>query len=397
MNELSPPSLEKPVKVALVYNSAWYLYQFRAPLIRELQSRGFEVHGVSPKDGAEEKLIAMGVRHHPITLSQHGANPLNEFLALASLARTLREIAPDLVISYTIKCNIYCGLLRYLFGFKQIVNIVGLGRVFERGGFSSFLARSLYRLAIFKADATFFQNREDRDSFVAQDVVPLTATVVTPGSGVNLNLFSLSPATTATPLVFFMYSRLIPAKGFDLFMNAAAVIRERHGNSVEFWVAGGLDGEQQNSRALKCRLEAASAAGSIRFLGYQNDIKDLLQKCTTVVLPSTYNEGVPRSLLEALASGKSIITTDWKGCRETLDGDSNGRLIPPGDVTKLVTAIEQILNASTEQRQQMGLASRKLAERIFDERIVLDAYLGVIDRLVAASASVNCVPVKSQT
>lgn len=383
--------------VAIVYNSAWYLYQFRSPLIRELQALGFTVHAVSPEDGAEKKLTAMGIQHHAITLSQHGANPLAELRSIGTLAKTLRSIKPDLVISYTIKCNIYCGLLRKALRYRQIANIVGLGRVFEKGGLTAAAGRFLYRMAIAGADATFFQNNEDRDSFITHGVVRSEAAVVTPGSGVDLKRFSPSPPVDHSPQVFFMYGRLIPAKGFDLFVEAARRLRQRYQERTQFWIAGGLDGEQPASRELLQRLEAADKEGTIRFLGYREDIPELVASATTVVLPSTYNEGVPRSLLEALACAKPIVTTDWKGCRETLDGSRNGRLVQPGNLASLETALEQIITSTADERFAMGTASRLFAERVFDQRLVLAAYIAVVRRLFPGLAAADYIPEESRT
>lgn len=378
----TPPTKKR---AAIVYNSAWYLVHFRTPLVRALQEKGYEVHAVTPADGSEGSFAELGMPYHVFNLRQHGANPITELHALYSLFRTLRSIKPDLVISYTIKCNIYCGIIRKLLGFAHMVNIVGLGRAFEQSGLLATVARLLYRFSIRAADAVFFQNREDRDSFVSQGILNQENTVVTPGSGVDLEKFSVSPITrSADRFVFFMYGRLIPAKGFDVLLEALGSLDQSARQKYECWIAGGLDGNQPASHALRARLEEATKRGTIRYLGHRSDISSLINQCDAVVLPSTYNEGVPRSLLEALACGKPIITTNWKGCRETLDGSRNGRLVEPHNCESLRAALVDFLALSPAAIGEMGRASREFAEKKFDQRIVLRQYLDVIDRVSLA-------------
>ncbi len=370
-------------RVAFVYNSAWYLVHFRAPLVRALQERGYETHAITPADGSEADYPKLGMPYHRLDLKQHGLSPAAELRAFLSLYRILRNLNPDLVVSYTIKCNIYCGIIRKLMRYRHIVNIVGLGRAFEQSGLLARVARFLYRFSIRTADAVFFQNREDRDSFVEQGILLEENTIITPGSGVDLEKFAVthSPPGNKETFVFFMYGRLIPAKGFDALLHALQSVNGSAGKKIECWIAGALDGTQAASLALRTRLESAAKSGLISYLGHRNDIRQLLDRCDVVVLPSTYNEGVPRSLLEALACGKPIITTNWKGCRETLDGTRNGRMVEPHSHDSLAAALKELIELSSDQLQEMGRASRELAERKFDQRIVLKQYLDVIERL----------------
>jgi len=176
-----------------------------------------------------------------------------------------------------------------------------------------------------------------------------------------------------------MFGRLLPQKGFYTFLSAARALKEKYGDQVSFWVLGSTDHNRKESVTLHQALSHANAEGTVRLMEHTDDVLPVLRQADAVVLPSTYNEGVPRSLLEALACGKPIITTDWKGCRETVLHGKNGYLIPPRDQDALETSIERVLLCSPEQLAQMGNASRVLAQDRFDERIVVDRYLTSIE------------------
>ena len=380
-------SSESITRIAIVYNTAWYLYNFRVPLILALQERGYEVHAITPSDDSVPKLEALGVIHHDLKINAHGINPLQELRSLVLLYKKLKQLKAMLVISYTIKCNIYSGLIRPLLKFSHIANIVGLGRAFEKNNFLAIVARRLYRLSIYAADYTFFQNNEDRDALVKQQIIKLERTVVTPGSGIDLSFFTASEnLERSKKRIFFMFGRLIPAKGFALFAKVIAELKIQYPDIIEGWIAGGLDGAQPQSATLKKDLESAHAKGEITYLGHREDIRNLIAQSSVVVLPSTYNEGVPRSLLEAIASGKPIITTNWKGCRETVDTNKNGILIPPHDMAALKSAIEKFILMGTTELQSYGKASRAYAEKRFDQKIVLSLYLDAIERLLIETA-----------
>jgi glycosyltransferase involved in cell wall biosynthesis len=180
---------------------------------------------------------------------------------------------------------------------------------------------------------------------------------------------------------------LLPKKGFYLFLNAARTLREKYKESVVFWVLGSQDPERPESEELYQEILRAHAEGSIRYLQSTDDVRPFLQEATAVVLPSTYNEGVPRSLLEALAMGKPIVTTDWKGCRETVRHGINGYLVQPDNQRSLTSALESMIKASPDALSAMGQASRKLAEDRFDEQRVISAYVEALQLYADAADS----------
>ena len=364
---------------AIVYNSGWYIYNFRRRLIDELRTHGHRVTIICPPDPYARKLEALGIGNVSLNLSPVGTHPLQELRSLAQLFLLLKRLNPDYVLSFTIKCNLYTGLCRRLLGFSQIANISGLGQVFERRDWIYRVACILYRGSMHGIDRVFFQNAEDRDFCIEHGLTPREASQLLPGSGVDIDRFMPHWLSMASePRRFIISGRLIPRKGFDDYLCAARRLRDRYGGRVECWILGAEDKGRPESQALRARIEAAAHEGVVRFLGFTDDVRPVLDQVHVVVLPSSYNEGVPRSLLEALASGKPIITTDWRGCRETVRPGENGILIPVHDPDALFEAMDALVQVPLEGLVRMGTSSRSIAESKFDERIVIDSYLNQV-------------------
>lgn len=329
---------------------------------------------VAPNDAYTERVKALGVHHIPITLHPRSLSPLDEARTLAGIYSALKRARPDAVLSFTAKCNVYAGLLRRTLGFRQIANVSGLGEGFQRSGALAALMRRLYRSSLYGAERVFFQNREDREMCLAAGLTHPERSTVIPGSGVDLSAFSPTPKAIPGPITFLMFGRLLPKKGFDLFIRSAARLKESFGDSCSFWVLGAADYERPESVELLERVMQAHSNGHIRYLQSTDDVLPILRDADAVVLPSTYNEGIPRSLLEALACGKIVITTDWKGCRETVHHGRNGFLVNPNDDHSLEYHIRKVIELPESTRSQMGQSSRKLARERFDERAVIEAY-----------------------
>jgi len=367
------------MKISILANTSWYVYNFRKNLIRTLQENGHEVSVVAPFDDYVDRLTEMGVKHYGLPLSRRSVNPFREVVSCVQLFRLLRAIGPDIVLTFTVKCNLYTGICRRLLKFKQIVNISGLGEVFEKNGLINLLVSRLYNFALTGSKRVFFQNNEDMQMIVRRHLLPENLCKRIPGSGVDLDTFHPSSyLSNNEPRIFFMFGRLVPKKGYDLFMKAAENIRLAGNYNAEFWIMGIVDDSRKESKELFERIIALQRKGIIRYLPPSDDVAIVLQQVDVVVLPSEYNEGVPRSLLEAMACGKPIITTDWKGCKDTVEHGKNGYLIKVGDRADLNRYILQFLETRVEKLQQMGLESRKKVEKEFDERKVMKAYLSEI-------------------
>jgi glycosyltransferase involved in cell wall biosynthesis len=365
---------------AIFYNSAWYIYNFRRNLIAELQNAGHKVVAISPVDEFVGKLEALGVVHYPLKMEPLNTNPLKELSGIFELFTLLRKIKPNFILSFTVKCNLYAGLCNLILPFKQIANVSGLGQVFDKNDLLNKIVCSLYRVALRKVTGIFFQNSEDLKLCLDRKLVPKDKCCLLPGSGVDLKFFMPISRPPSPKRKCRMFGRLLPKKGYDLYLAAAGILRERFGDQVEFQLMGVPDEKRAASLELYQQTQKAQAAGFITLIPKRSDVRPVLQSADVIVLPSTYNEGIPRSLLEALGCGKPVITTDWKGCRETVVDGINGYLIAVNDLDALVSALEKMIVCSYEQLERMGHESRALAENRFDERLVLSEYLRRIPR-----------------
>ncbi|MEY4669276.1 MAG: hypothetical protein RL518_1975 [Pseudomonadota bacterium] len=366
------------MRVVILYNTSWYVYLLRRNLIAILREAGCEVIVVAPRDGYTQRLINLGVRHISIPLEPGNTNPITELHTFRAIKRILTLLRPDAVLSFTIKCNLYAGLCRRFLPFVQVANISGLGIAFERPGFMRLVAKSLYKLALSPTDHIFFQNREDLLNCSRAHLVAPERSQVIPGSGVDLTAFVPTPRKPGRPRTFLMFGRLLPQKGYDLYLTAAKRLHAEFGEQVTCWILGAPDQERHDSLELLQRIQDAHALGYVRYLHSSDDVRPFLYESDVVVLPSTYNEGVPRSLLESMASGKAIITTDWKGCRETVEHGRNGHLIPPRDGESLYRSMRHMAVCCESELASFGRESRKRSEEIFDEKRVLEAYANAL-------------------
>lgn len=362
------------MRVVILYNTSWYVFLLRRTLISSLLRAGHQVTVVAPHDPYTERVQQLGASFVPIKMSGTGRSPLEELGTLRDIYQALRSIKPDAVFSFTAKCNLYAGFCRARLSFRFIPNVSGLGEIFDRDAIFNKMVHRLFKASFARADRVFFQNKEDRELLLSRGIVSATRSIVIPGSGVDLNHFTPSSRHYKDVRSFLMLGRLLPKKGFDRFLDAAIELRRRFGSQVAFWILGTPDFERSESISLFERIQEAHASGTIRYLQSTDDVRPYLQEADVIVLPSTYNEGVPRSLLEALACGKPIITTDWKGCRETVEHNHNGLLVTPHSTPALITALTKMIEASHDELSAMGQRSRTLAEKRFNEKIVLDAY-----------------------
>ncbi len=367
------------MRIILCANTSWYLYNFRKNLITALQQQGHDVHAVSPPDDYVRRLTAMGVVWHPLTLHQTSRNPVKELNAIRQLFDRISAIGPDVVLSYTVKCNLYVGFLRYIFRFRQIATIAGLGEGFDNQGWLQHLIQLLYTAAFRRVQKVFFQNDEDRRIFTMSRIVDDALCERVTGSGVDILKF--------TPAVdwpvqhrrrFFMFGRIVPKKGYELFLEVARRVQEQDAECGEFWILGIEDRSRSESVRLLKKIQDFHHQKIITYFPARDDVLSLLQQADVVVLPSHYHEGVPRSLLEGMACGKPIITTDWKGCRDTVEHMISGLLVAPGNVEALYDAVNFFVRASDETLRSMGMAGLKKVKREFDERQVLAKYLAEI-------------------
>ena len=374
------------MKVIIALNSSWNLLNFRSGLIRALVAEGYEVVAVAPDDAYSARLSELGCRFVPLPMDNQGTHPLRDLLLTFRFWRLLRRERPDVLLAYTVKPNIYGSLAAGQLGIPVVNNIAGLGAVFIKGGWLARLVRGLYRLALRRSAKVFFQNGDDRALFIDAGLVKPEQTDLLPGSGIDLTRFSanekssmLSAKDVGRPFRFLLIARMLRDKGVVEYVAAAKQIRARWPN-VECGLLGFLD--VQNPAAISTEeMNAWVAEGDVRYLGVSDDVRQEIAQADCIVLPS-YREGTPRTLLEAAAMAKPIITTDAVGCREVVDDGVNGYLCQVRDADDLAAKMHAMLGLSVAERAAMGQAGRKKMELQFDEKIVIDKYLQVVGELI---------------
>lgn len=380
--------------------------------MERLVALGYEVHAVAPLDPTYDdqsyikRIESLGVKFHTVTMLARSLSPISELSSVWSIFQVLRKIRPDVLLSFTVKCNLYGGLCRNVLRFEQIANIPGLGEVFGRRDFIYRIVCGLYRLAFRGTKAALFQNQSDLDYCVDNKLVTRRICFLIPGSGVDLGRFEQSNIPLKPgKRTFLMFGRLLPQKGYPLFILAAREMKRLAAEAqtkavetlstavgsspvshwqaaslaeAEFIVQGIQDYNRPESGDLVRDLEIAAESGVLTLMPSAVDVRPILAQADVVVLPSVYNEGIPRSLLEALASGKVIITSNWKGCRETVVDGQNGFLMPNVTDQDLIQTMLRVCQMSDDELAQMGRESRKLVEARFDEEIVIERYLQLI-------------------
>ena len=347
-------------------------------MMRALKQAQYTVLGAgSGGDGFEPKIAALGVSFKRLPVKKKGFNPLSDLKLLFQLWCWYRNEKPDIVHHFTIKPLVYGSIAARLAGVPKIVNTVtGLGYVFSGNNVTTtrMLVKQMYRAGIRCADFTFFQNSDDR-IYLMGNSSRRSRTDLLAGSGVDCDRFVPDrqlPKDNGSTITFILVARMLKDKGVYEFVNAARAMRQKD-VSARFQLLGGRDDSNPNVIPAE-DLKNWQQDGILEWLGEVEDVRPYLARADVVVLPSYYREGIPRSLLEAAAMGKPIITTDSIGCRETVDHHRTGLLVPARNVEELVCAMEWMIN-HPRQRHIMGKAGRRKIEEQFNEKDVINRIL----------------------
>mgnify|MGYP003980096651 FL=1 len=365
--------------IVIAANTSWNLYNFRKNLILSLIDEGYRVVTISSHDDYLDDLRSLGCECINIGVDSGGKNPFKDIKTIIQLFNVYRKIQPLVVLHFTPKICIYSSIACSLNNIPFISNISGLGVLSSERCFLSKLVKFLYKLSQRKATKVFFQNEIDRSSFIDSKIVTCDITDRLPGSGVDLDYFTVEKYKKNANVKFILVARMLYAKGIVEYVNAAKHIKKTHPN-VGFYLLGPADVDNP-SAINQSTIDSWSNKGYIDYLGPVKDIRKYMSNVDCVVLPSYYAEGVPRSLLEAGAMGKVIITTDSTGCRDTVNDGVNGFLCAPKNVEDLINKLEIVINMTGSDRIHMGLNSRKKMEKEFDEKIVLDKYKEAIFKI----------------
>lgn len=356
-------------KVVIFANTSWYIKNFRLSTIKRFKDEGYSVTCISGDDVYAAHLRSAGADFRKIFLVPSSSNPFIEFVSLISVFFNLLLLRPNCCFTFTPKCNFYGSFVGRLLGIPIAVNISGLGEGLRNEKLLGKIVSIFYAFTFRSANFVFFQNTDDMNFYESKFPGLLGRSLLLPGSGVDLVRFFPASVENEIPVLGF-FARLIPSKGIRVFVDAIARIKlERDVRGI---VAGPIDTSRSHA-ITHAEVLTWEKYGLIEYFGSQDDILPLMQSVDCVVLPSFYPEGTPRVLLEALACGKIVITTDTPGCRDAVDG--NGFLVSPDNVDELVDAINSFLDLVSEDFLSLSSSSRKLAESKFDERLAIEPYL----------------------
>ena len=369
-------------RVVITSNTAWTIFNHRAGLIKRMQEAGYEVHTVAPESNFTD-IKNPGTLFHPVkNLERKGKNPFADLFLIREYYKIYKEIQPEAVFGYTIKANIYSAIACRLANIPIVCTVNGLGTAFDNpAGFTYKIVKQLYRFAFKKAKAVVFQNKDDRAFFENQKIIGsnLKGQIVRSvnGSGVDLLKFTSTPLP-AQP-AFMLISRMLKNKGVSEFIEASRRIKREY-PEAQFVLLGPADSDNPMGVA-PAELEALDGAAGAYYAGAAKDVRPWLEKCSCMVLPSYYREGVPKILIEALAMGRPVITTDTPGCRETVIPGANGWFVEPRSSDSLYGAMKAFLAMDRDEQGAMGVRSRQLAEEKFDENKVIDTYMDILQHV----------------
>lgn len=354
------------MKLLILANYDVGLYKFRKELIQTLLHQTHEVVISLPDGTLVRKLEQMGCRFVDTPIDRRGINPLTDFRLLLQYRSLIRRERPDFVITYTIKPNIYGGMVCRFLRVPYAVNITGLGTAFQKRGVLRALVTALYRMGLKRAKVVFFENEDNLRFLVRERIVSAGQACLLPGAGVNLDEFRLLPYPEDSGVTRFLFmGRVMREKGVDELF---AAMERLHTEGVPC-ILDVLGNYEEDYTDAMARWEAA---GWLRYHGYQPDVRPYIANCHCFVLPS-WHEGMANTNLEAAASGRPVITSDIPGCREAVEDGVSGFLCKPQNAESLYQAMKRFLALSQPQRQSMGQAGRKRMETIFDKKAVVRA------------------------
>lgn len=365
-------------------NAAWNIWNFRRPLIEALLAEGHSVTVLSPRDESVTALQDLGCAFQHLDMDVKGINPLKDYALMRRFGGVFRKLQPDVILSFTIKNNIFGAFPAKAAGIPFVPNVTGLGTAFLSGALLKRIAVQLYRAAFRNLDVIFFQNPDDRDLFLAHRLATKDQAQLLPGSGIDLSRFTPKPLpSTDETVTFLMIARLLKDKGVVEFADAAREVKAAF-PKAQFQLLGPLDAQNRTAVAAQT-VQDWQNEGILTHLGATDDVRPFIAAADCVVLPS-YREGAPRTLIEAAAMGRPLIATDVPGCRAVVDHNQTGFLCEVRNATSLAAACHNIIALSNPERSAMGQAGRAKIEKEYDQAIVVKSYLRALQGLNASDS-----------
>ncbi|XJS11006.1 glycosyltransferase family 4 protein [Aerococcaceae bacterium WGS1372] len=362
-------------KVLFLVNHDVVIYNFRLELIEKLLAEGYEVHISSPNGEKIKRLINLGCEFHEIKLDRRGTNILKDATVLKEYYKLIKKLKPLIVLTYTIKPNIYGGFISRLLKVPYMSNITGLGSSIsnESNKVLKRILRILYKSSLKKSNCVFFQNQANLNSFLKADI-KLRKYKLLPGSGVNVDKFAYTEYPNNEKINIYYFGRLMKDKGTYELLEAAKILKNKF-EKLNIHLVGFSEDNQ-----LTQQIKLYHNENIVINHGYQEDIYDYIQQADAVIQPS-YHEGMSNVLLEASSSGRPVLASNIPGCKEIIDDKITGYLFEVKNVKDIVEKIEAFINLSHSQRSQMGKLARKKMIKEFSREIVTNAYMEEIELL----------------
>ena len=354
------------MRILVLANIDMGVYKFRRELLEHL-AKVHDVYFSVPNGEYVKKISQIGCQFIPCNrMDRRGTNPIKDLRLLCYYRKILKEIKPDLVLTYTIKPNVYGGIACQEYKIPYIANVTGLGCAIENGGLLAKISTQLYGLGLRRASCVFFQNTKNQKMFIKKAIVK-GKTRLLPGSGVNLTMYCLEAYPSDKDGIRFLFvGRIMKDKGIVELLSAIRSIHKMNQNVV-LDIVGFCDEDYMNA------IKEAEAEGAVEFYGLQTDVRAFYKKSHCVVLPS-YHEGMANVMLEASAIGRPVITTRVPGCKETFDEEITGFGCDARNTESLREAMQKFLMLSQDTRKEMGLAARQKMLKEFDRNIVINKY-----------------------
>lgn len=359
-------------KILLLANHGVYVYNLRKELIEELLEQKYEVYLSYPKDEKTSYFESIGCTVIDTQFDRHGKNPFEEFKLIKHYQKMIKKIKPNVVLTYTIKPNIYGGIAASSQKKPYIANITGLGSAVENEGALKKVIILLYKFSFKKAHTIFFQNKKNKQLFIDEKIAIGTHKLI-PGSGVNIKQFEILPYPEDKVIRFLYIGRVMKEKGIEEFIEAAIDIKKRYKNT-EFHILGFCEENYEE------RLKKLQNNKIIEYHGMQKDTISFQKRSHCTILPS-YHEGMSNVLLESAASGRPVIASNINGCKEIIDDKKTGYIFEVKNSNNLISKIEAFLSLSNEEKREMGLEGRKKIEKEFDRKTVVESYMKEINSI----------------
>lgn len=373
MNNIDNEKINSKNNILICANSSWNIFNFRYNLIYALIKNNFNVIILSPRDRFTEKLVNIGCKFHEINFNKSNIGFFNNLLLIYRYFIIIKKLKPNLILTYTIKPNLFVSIITKILKIKIYNIITGLGSSFLGNFFIKKLIILLYKFSLSKSNLIIFQNQDDKNMFIKYDILKDQKNEVIKGSGVNTIYYSYYEINKKSKETNFLFiGRIIKDKGIYELITAFKKILSKY-NNINLYILGDID-INNPSKILLSEINQWENDKIINYIGYKEDIRKYIKLSDCIILPS-YREGLPKSLLQASSCGRPMISTDVPGCKEVVKDNYNGFLCMKKNSHDLYLKIEKFINSKLEDRIQMGINARDHVIKNFDEKIIIDKYL----------------------